>query len=870
MRSVMTRACQLGEQMMMAKVRRRTGFRFRRRAVPAIAAVGLLSSLTLAVAPTGAAYAQTTANWPQFQLNNNHSSYSTAATAITPSNVGELQPAWRWSVPASTNGASTGIYGTPVSENGIMYVGSFDGEFYAVNEATQAILWSQNLGTVPGIECASFTAGITSTATLATDPTTGDLAVYVNAPDGYLYALDAATGDILWQEVVGIPSATQNNYFAWGSPTVANGNVYVGISSYCDLPLVPAGVLGFNAGSGSSIGEWHSLTPDTNVGASIWSTPVAGPDGSIIVTTGNGPASGTSPEWDDSIVKLNGSNMDFETGWEIPKSQQILDGDFGAGATVFTADLDGTSTKMVGACNKNGIFYALKENDLSAGPVWQDTINVPYSGAGGLCVSNAIWNGTDVIQAAGEQTTIGGTTYQGGIYALNPATGAQVWATGLPGEIVGTPTEDGKGVVAAPVWESTTDNYGVYLLSASTGAILNYIPLAENRIFGQPVFAGNYLLVGGLNSFVGITAYQVTPPGPALTAVSPAKIGQGATETLTITGSGFSGTPSVWVSSTDVTVDSVTVVSSTELSVQVTAESGAEQGFRDISVIEPGPKADTCTNCLAVDRAPTVTSASPDSVSQGGSAALTLTGTQFQSGATVTSSAGITFSGTTFVKTTELTTTATVASSVATGTYNLTVTNPDGGTGTCTGCLTVTAPPPAPTLTGVSPDAVGQQAKVTLDLTGTNFTTGSTVSFSASGITALTVTYVSSTSLDVTTSVTSSAPVGAASVTVTTPGGSGTCSGCLTVDAHPSITKLSPDSIAAGTTTTVTVTGSNFVSGFTLSTTIPGATLGTPTGVTSTSLSVTVTVPSGTTSGTYLFKLINPDGGTATTDLAVS
>jgi outer membrane protein assembly factor BamB len=852
---------------MMSRVRRLIGSRFRRRALPVIAAGTLLSSLLVGLGSSGPAYAQTSADWPGFGFNNNHSSYNTAATSITPANVADLQPAWRWSVPAATNGASTGLYGTPVSVGGVLYIGADDGEFYAVDEATQQILWSQYLGIVQGIECSSTPLGIESSAAVATDPTTGDLAVYVNAPDGYLYALDAATGDILWQSVVGIPSATQNNYFAWGSPTVVNGNVYVGISSECDTPLVPAGVLGFNAGSGSSIGEWHSLTPDTNVGASVWSTPVAGPDGSIIVTTGNGPASGTSPEWDDSIVKLNGSNMSLENAWEIPKSQQILDGDFGASATVFTADLDGTTTKMVGACNKNGIFYALKENDLSAGPVWQDTINVPYSGAGGLCVSDAIWNGTDLIQAAGEQTTIGGTTYQGGIYALNPATGAQVWATGLPGEIVGSPTEDGKGVVAVPVWESTTENYGIYLMSASTGAILSYIPLADNRIFGQPVFAGNYLLVDGLNPFVGVTAYQVTPPGTAITAVSPAKIGQGATQTLTITGSGFSGTPSVWVSSTEVTVDSVTVVSSTELSVQITAESGALQGRRDISVIEPGPIADTCTNCLTVDDAPAVTSASPDSVPQGESAALTLTGTHFQSGATVTSSAGITFSGTTFVSSTELTTTATAASSVAAGTYNLVVTNPDGGTGTCTGCLTVTTPP---TLTAVSPDAVGQQAKVTLTLTGTGFTTGSTVSFSASGITAEAVKYVSATSLSVTTAVTSSAPVGAASVTVTTPDGSGTCSGCLTVDAHPSISKLSPDSIAAGATTTVTVTGANFVSGFTVSSTIPEATLGTPTGVTSTSFTVTVTVPSGDTSGNYLLKAVNPDGGTASYTLAVT
>jgi large repetitive protein len=210
-----------------------------------------------------------------------------------------------------------------------------------------------------------------------------------------------------------------------------------------------------------------------------------------------------------------------------------------------------------------------------------------------------------------------------------------------------------------------------------------------------------------------------------------------------------------------------------------------------------------------------------------------------------------------------------VAPSVATGSYNLTVTNPDGGTATCTGCLTVTAAS-APTLTAVSPGAVGQQASVTLDLTGTNFTTNSTLSFSASGITATKVKYVSSTSLDVTTAVTSSAPLGAGNVTVTTPGGSATCTGCLTVDPHATIHKLSPDSITAGATTTITVTGADFVSGLTVTTTIPGATAGAPADVTSTSFTVAVTVPSGVTSGSYLLKAINPDGGTASATLSVT
>jgi outer membrane protein assembly factor BamB len=852
----------------MARVRRWAGFPLRRAAWPLMAVAALLSSLVLAVGSSGPAHAQGSADWSAFMRNASHSSYNAAATSITPANIADLQPVWRWSVPASTNGASTGLYATPVSVDGVLYVGATDGDFYAVNEATRQILWSQFLGLDPGFECSKTSEGVVSTAAVATDPSTGDLAVYVNAPDGYLYALDATTGDVLWQEVVGIPSSSESNYFAWSSPLVANGNVYVGISSRCDDPLVPAGVVGFNAGTGSSLGEWHSL-PDNEDGASVWSSPAVLPSGSIIATTGNAEAT-SQPLYGESIVRLDGSNLGLEGSWQVPASQRVGDGDFGGSPTVFTADLNGTTTEMVGACNKNGYYYALKAADLGAGPVWRQAINNPAS-ATGLCVSGAIWDGTSLIEGAGNKTTIDGTTYQGGVYALNPATGSVVWATGLPGEVLGSPTEDGSGVVAAQVYDSTTGNYGIYLLSAATGAILDYIPLADTPIFGQPVFAGDYLLVDGLNPFIGVTAYQITTPGSPVTAVTPSQLGQGATETLTLTGSGFTGTPSVYVSSTEVLVDSVTVVSPTTLSVKVTAKPGASPGARGITVIEPGSVADTCTSCLTVDPAPTVSSASPSSIPQGDAAAVTVAGTNFESGAQITSSAGtgIAFSGTKLVSSSELTTTATVASSVAAGSYNLRVTNPDDGTVLCTGCLTVTADP-VPTVTAVSPGAVGQQGTSTLTVTGADFVPSSSVSFSVAGITAESVKYVNSTSLRVTAVITGSAPLGAAGVTVTNPGGAGTCSGCLTVDAHPAISKLSPSSIASGATTTIKVTGTNFVSGLTVTTTIPGATVGTPTSVTSTSLSVTVTVPAGATSGKYQLRVTNPDRGVAAAALSVT
>jgi IPT/TIG domain-containing protein len=316
----------------------------------------------------------------------------------------------------------------------------------------------------------------------------------------------------------------------------------------------------------------------------------------------------------------------------------------------------------------------------------------------------------------------------------------------------------------------------------------------------------------------------------------------------------------VFVSGTLVTASSVTVNSPTSLQVTLSAAGNAATGARNITVIEPGPVADTCTQCVTVDPAPTVASASPNSVPQGETANITVTGTNFQPGAKLKNVSGVTFSGTTVVSPTELTSTATVSPTAATGTDKLWVTNPDGGIGGGCGCFTVTSTP-TPTLTSVSPGSVGQQGTSTLTLTGTDFTTNSKVSFAASGITVNSTHYVSPTSITTKITTSAAAMLGAGNVTVTTPGGSATCSGCLTIDPHASVSKLAPNTIPNGTTATVVVTGSNFVSGLTVTTTIPGATVGTPTNVTATSFSVTVTVPPGTTAGSYSLKVVNPDNG---------
>jgi predicted outer membrane repeat protein len=542
------------------------------------------------------------ADWSGYLAGSAHSSFNAGATSISPGTVANLAPIWQWPPPKSPNSGSQADFASPVVYNGVVYVGLANGEMFALSETTHKIVWSQFLGFQTSTSCAG-TAGITGTATVAADPVTGAPTVYVNAPDGYLYALDAATGNINWRSVVGIPSTTVNDYYAWGSPTVANGKVYVGIASRCDNPLVQGGVLAFDQGTGSQLASWFTL-PVGTLGGSVWTSVAVLPDGSVAVSTGN---SGPSPQkpFAESLVILDGTTLKPLDSWEIPKSQQIFDSDFGGSPTVFTASPGGVTTTMVGACNKNGFYYAFRANDVHAGPLWQYQMGVPAgsgTAGGGQCDAAAIWDGHQLVIGGGSPTTISGVSYQGSVQAVDPTTGQPIWQTGLPGYVIGTPSMDGAGVIAAPVYFATNGASGVYLLSAATGAILRYLSTVPTGAFAQPVFDGGDLLVGDLDS-LPLEEYAVTTPGQSTPiSLSPATVTHGTTATFTISGaSNLTAPATVIVGGTAVRVTSVKVTSPTTATVTAVVGANAPVGAQfDVTLVEPNLTSYSCTGCLTI------------------------------------------------------------------------------------------------------------------------------------------------------------------------------------------------------------------------------------------------------------------------------
>jgi polyvinyl alcohol dehydrogenase (cytochrome) len=463
-----------------------------RRLAAALAVLGLLTAgATVAVERTGGAGAATTGlgDWPAYERNVAHSSAAFGTTTLTASTAQGLHAVWQWKPPAGDLEAS------PIVTAGVVYIGTGGGTFYALDAVSGAVRWSKTLDVGVAGHCKA--KGIEATATVANDPVTGKPTVYAEGAR-YVYALDAATGSLVWRHIVGpTTSSSFVDYYNWSSPTVAGGHVYVGLSSRCDNPLIRGGELAFDQHTGALKGSYYDM-PSGHTGGSIWSS-AAYWNGSLWVTTGNPDANGTYDSY--SIVKLNGTTMAKVAKWTVPNLTAAQDADFGSSPVLFS---NSGGTRYISACNKNGSLYAWNADHVDAGPVWTKHVSTH-----GQCLTTPAWDyqGRVLYMATDGTTLSNGTAVQGSALALNPDTGATRWQSALPCEAFGSPTLDQPGkLLAVPLYGCPTGVTPVVeLLNTSTGTKVMSLP-APGGAFSQPVFVGNTLYVASFSG--GLTAYQ--------------------------------------------------------------------------------------------------------------------------------------------------------------------------------------------------------------------------------------------------------------------------------------------------------------------------------------------------------------------------
>jgi outer membrane protein assembly factor BamB len=430
-------------------------------------------------------------DWGMYLGNAARTGFNSAESSITPASVSSLARKW-------TTTGTNGITGQPVVVGGQIYWGSWDGVLHDTPASGGADVWHIHLGVTSDNSCVPPVAGITNT--VAYGSVSGTPTIFaagggndsVGGKNVYMYAVNAATGAILWKTVIG----SSPHDFAWSSPVLYNGSIYYGISSFGDCPLVRGRVVKLDQTTGAIQNTFYT-TNSGCTGNGVTSSPAIDTStGKMYFATGNpGTCAGQSGDYAESVVELNASNLSFVASWEVPKSQQIADSDFLATPTIFTAHINGALTTMVGAVNKNAIYYAFNASKIASGPVWEDRLGpgseCPQCGGAGIAPS--AFDGR-VLYLGGPAGTINGTACNGSLQAVNPATGAYLWRDCLGSSSLGA-------VMATPGVLFLNHGRKVSAYNAGTGALLfTYFDMSSSSNFwGTPSVANGWLYDGNMD-----------------------------------------------------------------------------------------------------------------------------------------------------------------------------------------------------------------------------------------------------------------------------------------------------------------------------------------------------------------------------------
>jgi glucose dehydrogenase len=161
------------------------------------------------------------------------------------------------------------------------------------------------------------------------------------------------------------------------------------------------------------LADTFNMVPKGCVGGGVWGSPAIDTSqdqsaNTVFIATGNPtsnqpPGCNDTPDYSQSVIALNATNLSLEDFWTVPTNQQISDGDFGSTVTIFQEKIHAATTNMVGIANKNGGYYAFVESDFTTPPYTQQITpawkyQIAQAGqdptTGGGSISPSAWDST--------------------------------------------------------------------------------------------------------------------------------------------------------------------------------------------------------------------------------------------------------------------------------------------------------------------------------------------------------------------------------------------------------------------------------------------------------------------------------------------
>jgi PQQ-like domain len=284
-----------------------------------------------------AARAAPAQDWPMFGGNLQSTSANPEPTGITAANVGRLRRR-RVELDGAVDASAIYLHGAVIggARHDAIFVTTSYGKTMALDADSGNVLWEY---TPASYRSLAGTRQFTNSTPVA-DPDAQ--AIYAASPDGYIQKLAVGDGRVLWRTAITeLPLrekiASPLKFFRGRVIAVTGG--YIG-----DRPPYQGHVAVLDASSGKLLHVWNSLCSDRTglmsptscpqTQSAIWGRAgaVIDPgDGHIFVATGNGDWNGTT-DWGDALIELNSGATEILGNYTPANTAELNDSDLDLGS----------------------------------------------------------------------------------------------------------------------------------------------------------------------------------------------------------------------------------------------------------------------------------------------------------------------------------------------------------------------------------------------------------------------------------------------------------------------------------------------------------------------------------------------------------
>ncbi len=312
-------------------------------------------------------------------------------------------------------------------------------------------------------------------------PIIDDRTVYFTEPEGNLVAVDLGTGVVKWQVTLGD--------FGWiaGTPAARDGSVYV---AFVTSGASAVTLFSVDAATGSVNWQFDSVV---GFASAAFTTPA--------VAVGNvywADFSGYTIHANDAAT---GANV-----WTYTLSAEVLQGPTFWNGVVYAGDVNGNLVAL-DAFSGAALWTTSLASTITSAPTLVDGVLYVGDYSGSLYAMDAltgalIWTspGLGVFIDVSSPVVADGLVFVGAfhmnfadgwMWALDEATGAQVWSYLIPGGPVGTSVGYNNGTVFLTTWDGN-----LWAWEAQSGLLLQTLPLTTAGSTSSVALGNGYLVVG--------------------------------------------------------------------------------------------------------------------------------------------------------------------------------------------------------------------------------------------------------------------------------------------------------------------------------------------------------------------------------------